>query len=140
MIPAPVTRSATTVPGSGIAVGVTEVGEGYMFPKSPGGEITAGSVAGTSCTGSAMTAGDSTTGTSCTGSAMTAGDSTIGTSCTGSAMTAGDSTTGTSCTGSGIVASDGRDRRIDSLLLTQRGEKFSGPHTFCAEAEGAAAR
>ncbi len=121
MIPAPVTRSATTVPGSGIGVGVTEVGEGYMFPKSPGGAITAGSVAG-SCTGSSIGAVDSTTGTSCTGSAIGSGDSTTGTSCTGSAMT-----------GEGWGVGDGR-------VLPQAGEKFPGPHTYCAEAGGAAAR
>src|SRR4028119_1673437 len=137
MIPAPVTRSATTVPGSGIAVGVTEVGEGYMFPKSPGGAITAGSVAG-SCTGSSIGVGDSTTGTSCTGSAIGAGDSTTGTSCTGSAIGAGDSTTGTSCTGSAMTG-DGWGAG-DCGLLRQRSEKFPGPHTNCAEAGGAAAR
>ncbi len=137
MIPAPVTRSATTVPGSGIAVGVTEVEEGYMFPKSPPGAVSAGSVAG-SCTGSAIGAGDSTTGTSCTGSAIGAGDSTTGTSCTGSAIGAGDSTTGTSCTGSAMTGDGwGAGNRG---LLRQRSEKFPGPHTYCAEAGGAAAR
>ena len=68
-MPAPVTRSATTVPGSGIAVGLTEGRGGYMFPTSPAGAVSAGSVAG-SGTGSAMTAGESTTGSG-TGSAMT---------------------------------------------------------------------
>jgi len=119
-MPAPVTRSATTVPGSGIAVGLTEGRGGYMFPTSPAGAVSAGSVAG-SGTGSAMTAGESTTGSG-TGSAMTAGESTTG-SGTGSAMT-----------GDGWGAGDWR------FLLMQIGEKFPGPHTSCAEAGGATAR
>src|ERR671932_800851 len=72
MIPAPVTRSATTVPGSGIAVGFTEVAAGYMFPKSPVGAVSTGSVTGSTGTGSAMTGdGDATTGSTGTGSART---------------------------------------------------------------------
>ena len=71
MIPAPVTRSATTVPGSGIGVGLTEGGEGYMFP-SPGGAIIASSGGG-SCTGSGIGAGDSTIGSTGTGFVMTRG-------------------------------------------------------------------
>ena len=139
MIPAPVTRSATTVPGSGIAVGGLTPGRGgYMFPKSPAGAVSGGSVAGCD-TGSAMTAGDSPTGTTGTGSAMTGdGDSTTGTTGTGSAMTGdGDSTTG-SCTGSAIGACD--SAAGDGALLSQALEKFSDPHRFCAEAGGAAAR
>ena len=78
MIPAPVTRSATTVPGSGIAVGGLTLGlEGYMFPKYAAGAVSAGSVAGCS-TGSANGGADSTTGTCCTGSANGAGDSAAG--------------------------------------------------------------
>ena len=117
MIPAPVTRSATTVPGSGIAVGGLTVVGGLYIQYS----------------------GRWTSGGGTLGSTIVAGDSITGTSSTGSAIVAGDSTTGTSCTGSGIGASDGWSPN-DALLLTQRGEKFSGPHTFCAEAEGAAAR
>ncbi len=135
MIPAPVTKSATTVPGSGIAVGVTAVGEGYMFPKSPGGAITAGSVAGTSTTGSAIDAGGSTTG-----SAIDAGDSTTGTSSTGSALDAGGSTTDTSSTGSAMTAGDGWGVGDGGVVPPQAGEKFPGPHTNTAEAGGAAAR
>jgi hypothetical protein len=149
MIPAPVTSSATTVPGSGIAVGFTEVRGGYMFPKSPAGAVTGGWVAG-SGTGSAMTAGDSTTGSG-TGSAMTGeGDSTTG-SCTGSVMTGeGDSITG-SCTGSAMTGEGDSTTGtgflmtrgggvVDCRLLLQAEEKFPGPHTSCAEAGGAAAR
>ena len=147
MIPAPVTKSATTVPGSGIAVGLTAVGEGYMFPKSPGGAITVGSVGGTSSTGSAIDAGGSTSSTgsaidaggSTTGSAIDAGGSTTGTSSTGSALDAGSSTTGTSSTGSAMTTGDGWGVG-DGGVLPQAGEKFPGPHTNCAEAGGAAAR
>ena len=154
MIPAPVTRSATTVPGSGIAVGLTSVRVGYMFPKSPAGAVSGGSVAGCD-TGSAIGAGDSTTGTTGTGSAMTGdGDSTTGTTGTGSAMTGdGDSTTG-SCTGSAIGAGDSTTGTtgtgflmtrggwvlVDCGLVVQAEEKFPGPHRSCAEAGGAAAR
>ena len=92
-----------------------------MFPKSPAGAVTAGSVAG-SCTGSAIGAGDSTTGTSGTGSAIGAVDSTTGTSGTGFVMTRGGWDAG------------------DWGFLVQTGEKFPGPHTYCAEAGGAAAR
>jgi hypothetical protein len=95
-----------------------------MFPTYPAGAVSAGSVAGCG-----------------TGSAIGANDSTTGTSCTGSAIGAGDSTTGTSCTGSAIGAGDGLDPHSCLLLtLSQRGEKFPGPHTYCAEAGGAAAR
>ena len=74
MIPAPVTRSATTVPGSGIAVGGLTPGlGGYMLLKSPAGAVSAGSIAGCG-TGSAIGAADSTTGTCCTGSAIGACD------------------------------------------------------------------
>ena len=154
MIPAPVTRSATTVPGSGIAVGGFWPRGGYMYTTSPGGAITAGWVAGTSCTGSAIGAGDSTTGTSCIGSAIDAGDSITGTSCTGSAIDGGDSTTGTSGTGSamtgdgdstigtsgtGFVMTRGGWVVGDGALPPQALEKFPGPHTYCAEAGGAAA-
>ena len=76
-----------------------------MFPKSPAGAVTAGSVAG-SCTGSAIGAVDSTTGTSGTGFVMTRGGWGAG----------------------------------DWGFLVQTGEKFPGPHTYCAEAGGAAAR
>ena len=121
-----------------------------MFPEYPAGAVSAGSVAGSwtgsamtacestigSCIGSAMVAGESTTG-SCTGSAMVAGESTTG-SCTGSAMTGeGDSTTGT--TGTGFLMTRG-GWVVDCGLLLQAGEKFPGPHTYCAEAGGAAAR
>ena len=117
-----------------------------MFPKSPAGVVSGGSVAG-SCTWSAMTPGESTTG-SCTGSAMTTGSS------TGSAMTPGESTTGSS-TGSTITGDGDGDGDattgpgllmtrggwvVDCGLLLQAGEKFPGPHTYCAEAGGAAAR
>jgi len=118
-IPAPVTRSATTVPGSGIAVGAfTGVGVLYMFCQSSGRATSGGG------TGSAI-GGDSTTGTCCTGSAIGAGDgdTTIGTTGTGFLMTRG-----------GWVVDDDW-----LLLLEQAPEKFPDPHT-CAEAGGAAAR
>src|SRR4028118_928975 len=146
MIPAPVTRSATTVPGSGIAVGGLTPGlGGYMLLKSPAGAVSAGSIAGcgtgsaigaadsttgTCCTGSAIGACDSTTGTCCTGSAIGACDSTAGTSCAGSAIGACDSTTGTCCTGSAIGACDSA-AGDGALLLSQAVEKFSDPHRFC---------
>ena len=130
-----------------------------MFPKSPAGAVSGGSVAGCG-TGSAMTAGDSTTGTTGTVSAMTGdGDSTTGTTGTGSAMTGdgdsttgttgtvsamtgdGDSTTGTTGTGSAMTGDGDGDGDGDwRFLLVQTGEKFPGPHTYCAEAGGAAAR
>ena len=167
MIPAPVTRSATTVPGSGIAVGGLTPGlGGYMFLKSPAGAVSAGSIAGCA-TGSAIGAADSTPGTCCTGSAIGAADSTPGTCCTGSAIGAADSTTGTCGTGSAIGADSitgtcgtgsaigadsitgtcgtGSDIGADSAagdgaLLSQVLEKFSDPQGYCAEAGGAAAR
>ena len=155
MIPAPVTRSATTVPGSGIAVGaLTGVGVLYMFCQSSGRATSGGgtgsamtgaddSITGTTGTGSAMTgAGDSTTGTTGTGSAMTGdGDSTTGTTGTGSAMTGdGDATIGT--TGTGFLMTRGGWVVDDWLLLLdeQALEKFPDPHVDCAEAGGAAAR
>ena len=151
MIPAPVTRSATTVPGSGIAVGGLTPGlGGYMFLKSPAGAVSAGSIAGCA-TGSAIGAADSTPGTCCTGSAIGAADSTTGTCGTGSAIGA-DSITGTCGTGSAIGADSitgtcgtGSDIGADSAagdgaLLSQVLEKFSDPQGYCAEAGGAAAR
>ena len=141
MIPAPVTRSATTVPGSGIAVGgLTGVGVLYMFCQSSGRATSGGG------TRSAIGGGDSITGTTGTGSAIGAGDgdSTTGTTGTGSAIGAGDgdSTIGTTGTGflmtrGGWVVDDDDDWL---LLLEQAREKFPGPHTYCAEAGGAAAR
>jgi len=106
-----------------------------MFPKSAGGAITAGSVAGTSSTGSAIGGGDSTTGTSSTGSAMDAGGSTTGTSSNGSALDAG-----TSSTGSAMTVGDGSGVGDGGVVPPQAGEKFPGPHTNTAEAGGAAAR
>src|SRR5919199_820028 len=141
MIPAPVTRSATTVPGSGIAVGFTEVAAGYMFPKSPVGAVSTGSVTGSTGTGSAMTGdGDATTGSTGTGSAMTGdGDATTGSTGTGSAMTGdGDAATGSTGIGAAVTGRGGWD--VDGGVLLQAGEKFPGPHTYCAEAGGAAAR
>ena len=107
-----------------------------MFPKSPAGVVSGGSVAG-SCTGSAMTPGESTTG-SCTGSAMTPGESTTG-SCTGSTITGDGDGDGDATTGPGLLMTRG-GWVVDCGLLLQAGEKFPGPHTYCAEAGGAAAR
>ena len=154
MIPAPVTRSATTVPGSGIAVGFTplallyrsiqccghpSIDTGTVGGGGTGSVIGAGdSISGTSCIGSAIDAGDSITGTSGTGSAIDAGDSTTGTSGTGSAMTGdGDSTIGTS--GTGFVMTRGGWVVGDGAPPPQALEKFPDPHTYCAEAGGAAA-
>ena len=116
MIPAPVTRSATTVPGSGIAVGgLTGVGVLYMFCHSSGCATSGGG------TWAGIGAGDATTGSTGTGSAMT-GD--------------GDATTGT-----GFLMTRG-GRVVDDwlVLLEQAVEKFPDPHASCAEAGGAAAR
>ena len=128
MIPAPVTMSPTTIPGSGIvALDGLDVEVVYMFPKSPAaGAVSGGSVSGTSCTGSAGT--DSTTCSCGTGSAMTAG---------------GDSTTCSCCTGSRRDPGDDEVVADCSLLasaLAHSLEKFPGPHTSTAEAGGAAAR
>ena len=71
-----------------------------------------------------------------TGSVIVAGDSITGTSCTGSVIVAGDSTTGSS-TGSAIGAGDWVAG--DGAPPPQALEKFPGPHTYCAEAGGAAA-
>ena len=107
-----------------------------MFPKSPAGAVSTGSVTG-SGTGSAMT-GDATTGSTGTGSAMTGdGDATTGSTGTGSAMTGdGDATTGTGflMTRGGWVVDDWL------VLLEQAVEKFPDEHAYCAEAGGAAAR
>ena len=105
MIPAPVTRSATTVPGSGIAVGGFTVvgglyiqGYGRVGPEvSPSSSVCVGSVI--------IGAGDSITGTSSTGSVIGVGDGVGG----------------------------------DGAPPPQALEKFPGPHTYCAEAGGAAA-
>jgi len=150
MIPAPVTRSATTVPGSGIAVGgLTGAGVLYMFCQSSGCATSGGgtgagigagdSTTGSTGTGSAMTGdGDATTGSRGTGSAMTGdGDATTGSTGTGSAMTGdGDATTGT-----GSLVRRGRGVVDDWLVLVEQAlEKFPDPHADCAEAGGAAAR
>ena len=136
MIPAPVTRSATTVPGSGIAVGgLTVVGGLYIQGYGRvGPEV---SPLSSSCPGSVIGAGDSITGTSSTASVIGAGGSITGTSSTGSVIGAGDSIIGTSSTGSAIGAGDwvAGDRAPPPQAL----EKFPGPHTYCAEAGGAAA-
>src|SRR4028119_197944 len=166
MIPAPVTRSATTVPGSGIAVGgLTGVGVLYMFCQSSGcptsgcgtgSAIGAGdATTGSRGTGSAIGAGDSTTGSRGTGSAIGAGDSTTGATGNGSAMTGdGDATTGSTGTGSAMTG-DGDATTGTGFLMTRGGrvvddwlvfldeqaeEKFPDPHVCCAEAGGAAAR
>ena len=152
-MPAPVTRSATTVPGSGIAVGGFTVvgglyiqGYGRVGPEvSPSSSVCVGSViigagdsiTGTSSTRSVIGAGDSITGTSSTRSVIGAGDSTTGTSSTRSVIGAGDSITGTSSTGSVIGVGDGVGG--DGAPPPQALEKFPGPHTYCAEAGGAAA-
>ena len=151
MIPAPVTRSATTVPGSGIAVGgLTGVGVLYMFCQSSGRATSGGG------TGSAIGAGDATTGSRGTGSAIGAGDATTGSRGTGSAIGAGDgdATTGSTGTGSAMTG-DGDATTGTGFLMTRGGrvvddwlvfldeqaeEKFPDPHVCCAEAGGAAAR
>ena len=139
MIPAPVSRSPATVPGSGIDVALRAGGFVYILGNVGGatGASTIGDGTGSGMTG-ASTIGDGT------GSAMT-GASTIGDG-TGSGMT-GASTigdgTGSGMTddvgwGSGAVAGD---CGLGELSRTQALEKFPGPHTFvAAEAGGAAAR
>jgi hypothetical protein len=153
MIPAPVSRSPATVPGSGIDVALRAGGFVYILGNVGGatGASTIGDGTGSGMTG-ASTIGDGTgsamTGASTigdgTGSGMT-GASTIGDG-TGSGMT-GASTigdgTGSAMTddvgwGSGAVAGD---CGLGELSRTQALEKFPGPHTsFAAEAGGAAAR
>ena len=125
-----------------------------MFPKSPAGAVSTGSVTG-SGTGSAMTGdGDATTGSTGTGSAMTGdGDATTGSRGTGSAIGAGDATTGSRGTGSAMTG-DGDATTGTGFLMTRGGwvvddwlvlleqavEKFPDEHAYCAEAGGAAAR
>jgi hypothetical protein len=130
MIPAPVSRSPATVPGSGIDVALRVGGFVYILVKVGGS--TGGSTNGDG-TGSAMTGG-STNGDG-TGSAMTGG-STNGDG-TGSAMTGGSTNgdgTGSAMTGdvgwgSGSVAGDCGLRELSG---TQALEKFPGPHTSVA--------
>ncbi|MDP8935407.1 MAG: hypothetical protein M3N42_15005 [Cyanobacteriota bacterium] len=153
MIPAPVSRSATTVPGSGIAVGLTGVGAVYMFVKFNAGAAS-GSVTGNRGIGSCVGAGDDSTAgstnsgtgdsTGC-GSTSGTGDSIgCGASCTRPDSMGDGATTGVSCTGAfrwdaGDGGGGGGGGGV-GLPLMHSVEKLPGPHTSTAEAGGAAAR
>ena len=162
MIPAPVTRSATTVPGSGIGFVLTGVGVAYMFVKFRAGVVSGGAVGGTSCTGSGVGAGHATAGTGSTGSTNDGtGDATAsgdgwgstnsgtgdsigcGASSTWSGATGGGDSTGTSGTfRTGFRTEPGGEVAGDCWVAAPPHtlEKLPGPHTSCAEAGGAAAR
>ena len=98
MIPAPVTRSATTVPGSGIAVVLTEVFSYILGKFGVGATMGAGGTIGF-----VMTAGGWASGNCSVGSGAVSGDSTAG--CVGATVStvgSGDwRTTGASGNGSG---------------------------------------
>ena len=151
MIPAPVTRSATTVPGSGIDVALCGAVLVYMFVKF---RVGVGMGVGTGAIGFVMTAGGEA-GHRGTGSGTGAGatGSTTGTGGIGSGV-AGDWTTGNSGSGSGTgaVGAGVPERRalmdefdggfgLGELSGPQALEKFPGPHTStCAAPGGAAAK
>ena len=159
MIPAPVTRSATTVPGSGIDVALCGAVLVYMFVKF---RVGVGMGVGTGARGFVMTAGGEAAGNCGTGSGTGAVGATIGSGATGSTTgncgtgsgVTGDWTTGNSGSGSGTgaVGAGVPERRalmdefdggfgLGELSGPQALEKFPGPHTStCAAPGGAAAK
>jgi hypothetical protein len=164
MIPAAVTRSATTVPGSGIDVALCGVVLVYMFVKFSEGVgmgvgtgaiglmMTGGGEAGNRGTGSTTGAGDGMIGSGATGSTTGVGDGMIGSGATGSTTGVGDGTTGSGTGFATGVGDAGVGERSDSmdgfdgdfglgeLSGAQASEKFPGPHTSIAAPGGAAAK